>query len=155
MRSKYGRPTLICTPRAASTTSGNTVPSSTVKVNSTNTRLLTRKSESRPSTGSIVPSGARRSMRSASRATDQTSASTRKTRIVGPIALCVNEWTELKTPERVMKVPRIVSRKVASTSVTVQPLRTPLRSVSSAECSAAVAVSHGRNDAFSTGSHAQ
>ncbi len=75
--------------------------------------------------------------------------------MVGPMALWVKEWTELKTPERVMNVPRIVSRKVASTSVTVQPLRTPLRSVRSAECSAAVAVSQGRNDAFSTGSQAQ
>jgi hypothetical protein len=37
----------------------------------------------------------------------------------------VNEWTELKTPERVMNVPRIVSRNVASTSVTVQPLSVP------------------------------
>ena len=75
--------------------------------------------------------------------------------MVGPIALCVKEWTELKTPERVMNVPRIVSRNVASTSVTVQPLRMPLRSMRIAECSAAVAVSHGRNDAFSTGSQAQ
>ena len=45
------------------------------------------------------------------------SAAARKTRIVGPIALWVKEWTELKTPERVMNVPRIVSRNVASTSV--------------------------------------
>ena len=71
------------------------------------------------------------------------------------MALWVKEWTELKTPERVMKVPRIVSRNDASTSVTVQPLRTPLRSISRAEWSAAVAVSQGRNDAFSTGSQAQ
>ena len=28
----------------------------------------------------------------------------------------VNEWTELKTPLRVMKVPRMVSRKLASDS---------------------------------------
>ena len=94
-------------------------------------------------------------MRSASRAIDHASESTRNTKIVGPMALCVKECTELKTPERVMNVPRIVSRNVASTSVTVQPLRTPLRSVSRAECSAAVAVSHGRKDAFSTGSQAQ
>ena len=74
---------------------------------------------------------------------------------MGPIALWVKEWTELKTPERVMNVPRMVRRNVAMTSVTVQPLSTPLRSVRSAECRAAVAVSQGRKDAFSTGSHAQ
>ena len=75
--------------------------------------------------------------------------------MVGPIALWVKEWTELKTPERVMKVPRMVSRNVASTRVAVQPFRMPLRSTSRAEWRAAVAVSQGRNDAFSTGSQAQ
>ena len=40
MASKYGRPTLICTPLAASTSSGNTVPTSTVKVKSTKSRLF-------------------------------------------------------------------------------------------------------------------
>ena len=94
-------------------------------------------------------------MRSARRTTTRQRAAARKTRIVGPIALWVNEWTELKTPDRVMNVPRMVSRNVAITSVTVQPLSTPLRSVRIAECTAAVAVSQGRKDAFSTGSHAQ
>ena len=75
--------------------------------------------------------------------------------MVGPMALWVNECTELKTPERVMKVPRIVSRKLASTSVIVQPFRMPLRSVRIAEWSAAVAVSQGSSEAFSTGSQAQ
>ncbi len=75
--------------------------------------------------------------------------------MVGPMALWVKEWTQLKTPERVMKVPRIVSRNEPRTRVTVHPLRTPLRSESSAEWSAAVAVSQGSSDAFSTGSHAQ
>jgi hypothetical protein len=102
-----------------------------------------------------VASAASRSTRIASSATEKTSEPARKASSVGPIALWVKEWTELKTPERVMKVPRIVSRKLAWTSVIVQPFRTPLRSTRSAECSAAVAVSQGRKDAFSTGSHAQ
>ena len=75
--------------------------------------------------------------------------------MVGPISLCVKEWTELKTPDRVMNVPRIVRRNVAITSVTVQAFSVPFRSISSAEWTAAVAVSQGRNDAFSTGSQAQ
>ena len=75
--------------------------------------------------------------------------------MVGPIALWVKECTELKTPDRVMKVPRMVSRYVARTRMTVQPLSTPFRSTSMAEWSAAVAVSQGKNEAFSTGSQAQ
>ena len=71
------------------------------------------------------------------------------------MALCVNECTELNTPERVMNVPRMVSRNVACTSVTVHPFKIPRRSITTALCSAAVAVSHGSSDAFSTGSHAQ
>ncbi len=94
-------------------------------------------------------------MRTVSRATEKSSAAARKTRMVGPMALWVKECTELKTPERVMNVPRMVSRYVAIIKITVQPLRTPLRSTSSAEWTAAVAVSQGRNEAFSTGSHAQ
>jgi hypothetical protein len=94
-------------------------------------------------------------MRSASRTTENRSIAARKMRIVGPIALCVNECTELKTPDRVMNVPRMVRRKLACTSVTVHPFNTPRRSITTAECRAAVAVSHGSSDAFSTGSHAQ
>src|SRR6202022_459360 len=67
----------------------------------------------------------------------------------------VNEWTELKTPLRVMKVPRMGRRKVPSTRLSVQSLRTFLRSCTIVEWMKAVAVSQGRNDAFSTGSQAQ
>src|SRR5258707_9423598 len=54
-----------------------------------------------------------------------------------------------------MNVPRIVRRNDAWMRVRVQPFSTPRRSITTAECTAAVAVSHGRNEAFSTGSHAQ
>ena len=71
----------------------------------------------------------------------------------------MSDWvklcTELKTPLRVMKVPSIVSRKVTSASVMVQPLKSPRRSMTWAECKNAVAVSHGMKLAFSTGSQAQ
>ena len=50
----------------------------------------------------------------------------RNTRKVGPMSHWVKECTELKTPERVMKVPRMVSRKLASNSVSVHPLEDPL-----------------------------
>ena len=67
----------------------------------------------------------------------------------------MNECTELKTPLRVMKVPRMVSRKLASDRLTVHSLRVCLRSWTIAEWRKAVAVSQGRKEAFSTGSHAQ
>src|SRR6266478_6005566 len=110
IRSKYGRPTLICTPRTASTMRGNTVPSSTVKVKRTKSRFWTRNITSRDGPVSRCPSVPRLSTRSASRTSENSSAAAKKTRMVGPMALWVKECTELKTPERVMKVPRIVSR---------------------------------------------
>ena len=75
--------------------------------------------------------------------------------MVGPISLWLKACTELKIPDRVMNVPRMVSRKLAIMRLMVQPLSTPRRSVRMAECRAAVAVSQGRSDAFSTGSQAQ
>lgn len=53
------------------------------------------------------------------------SAMARNDRVAGPIELCVSECTELKTPERVMKVPRIVRRNVAMTNVAVQLFNVP------------------------------
>ena len=73
----------------------------------------------------------------------------------GPIADWVNEWTELRTPERVRNVPRIVRQNVAMTSERFQTRSIPRRSCTITEWMNAVAVSHGSSDAFSTGSHAQ
>ena len=77
------------------------------------------------------------------------------TRKVGPMSDWVKLCTELKTPERVMNVPMMVSTKLPSASASVHSLSDFLRSSTMVECMKAVAVSHGRNDAFSTGSHAQ
>ena len=49
----------------------------------------------------------------------------------------------------------MVREKVASTRDRFQTRSIPRRSWTITECRKAVAVSHGRNDAFSTGSHAQ
>ena len=67
----------------------------------------------------------------------------------------VNACTESSTPERVRNVPRIVSANVAHSSERFQTRSIPRRSCTITECRYAVPVSHGRNDAFSTGSHAQ
>src|SRR6476620_5789668 len=72
-----------------------------------------------------------------------------------PTGDCAKEWTLEITPLRVMNVPKIESRNADTTSVTL-PLRSmPRFSCTMIECRNAVFTSHGRSDAFSTGSHAQ
>ena len=72
----------------------------------------------------------------------------------GPIELCVNEWIELTTPERVRKVPKSESEKARTTRRTFQMRSIPRRSWIITEWRNAVAASHGMSAAFSTGSHA-
>ena len=72
-----------------------------------------------------------------------------------PIDDCEKAWTELRTPERVRNVPRIVRQKVAMISDRFQTRSIPRRSCTTTECRNAVAVSQGMNEAFSTGSQAQ
>ena len=72
----------------------------------------------------------------------------------GPIALCVNEWIELTTPERVRKVPNSERQNARETSTTFQTCSMPRFSWIITECRNAVAASHGISAAFSTGSQA-
>src|SRR5215210_3049058 len=58
-------------------------------------------------------------------------------------------------PLRVMNVPKIESRNADTTSVTFHLRSIPRFSCTIIECRKAVFTSHGRSDAFSTGSHAQ
>src|SRR5688500_14157449 len=67
----------------------------------------------------------------------------------------VNACTDDRIPERVRKVPRIVSTNVATHRFSVHKRSMLRRSCTITECRYAVAVSQGRNEAFSTGSHAQ
>ncbi len=64
-------------------------------------------------------------------------------------------WTDCTTPDRVMNVPKIVRKNVRITSVMFQTRSIPRRSCTMTECRNAVAVNHGSNPAFSTGSHPQ
>ena len=72
-----------------------------------------------------------------------------------PTGDCANEWTLSMMPLRVMKVPKMASRKVVTTSTTFHFRSIPRFSWIMMECRNAVPVSHGSSDAFSTGSHAQ
>src|SRR5258705_69025 len=63
-----------------------------------------------------------------------------------------NAWTDVITPERTRKVPSSERLNVMIASSTVQLLNVPRFSVTASEWISAVPVSHGMNDAFSTGS---
>src|SRR3989304_281395 len=66
-----------------------------------------------------------------------------------------NACTDCTTPERVMKVPKMVRKNVTMTSVTFQTRSMPRRSCTITECRNAVAVNQGSSPAFSTGSQPQ
>src|SRR5205085_1639512 len=134
---------------------GNTVPSRTTKQKAANSRLLARKAPSRETGESIEPGDRRRSPRQPMSSTAVATTTPKKVRIQGPIGDSVNECTDSSTPDRVRNVPRMVSENVASSSDRFQMRSIPRRSWTITEWRYAVAVNHGMNDAFSTGSHAQ
>ncbi len=63
-----------------------------------------------------------------------------------------NACTEVSTPERTRNVPSRLSENAKIARSTVQFLKVPRFSVTASECSSAVPISHGMNEAFSTGS---
>ena len=81
--------------------------------------------------------------------------STMKAANKGPTGDSAKECTDWITPLRVMKVPISVSSHVSQISTMFQTFSMPRRSWIMMLWMNAVAVSHGRNEAFSTGSQAQ
>jgi hypothetical protein len=154
-REKYGAPTESLTPVMASATSGKMVPRNTVKVAAARTTLVTRKADSRLNMESISGWERSRSARTATRAKEPRRTRARKPRNSPPTGPEENAWTEESTPLRVRNVPKMVSANATMISERFQTLSIPRRSWIWIECSSAVAGSQGRNDAFSTGSHAQ
>ena len=152
---KNGAPTETFTPRATSERSGKTVPKKTVKVTATSSTLLRRKADSRDTIESSAPCAWSASQRHARRPRPVSSTSARKLKKKAPIAPCVKACTDAITPERVRNVPKRVRPKVRITRERFQSLSIRRRSWIITECRNAVAVSHGMNAAFSTGSHAQ
>src|SRR5215468_293213 len=73
----------------------------------------------------------------------------------GPTGDCAKACTELTTPLRVRNVPRMHSMNVQKTSQTFHTFIIPRFSCIITECRNAVPVSHGNNEAFSTGSQPQ
>ena len=155
MRSKNGRPTDSRRSCSASTTSGNTVPSSTTKAKSEKSRLLARNAPSRESGESIDPGDRSRSPRQPISATEVPAARAKKASRYAPSGPSENAWTLSMTPLRVRNVPRMVRQNVAQSSDRFQTRSIPRRSWTRTEWMNAVAVSQGRRLAFSTGSHPQ
>ncbi len=63
--------------------------------------------------------------------------------------------TEVSTPERTRNVPMRLRLNARMASSTVHIFNASRFSITTAECSSAVAASHGISDAFSTGSQNQ
>src|SRR5580692_1943021 len=84
-----------------------------------------------------------------------TRISRRKLQNQWPIFDSAKACTELTAPLRVSEVPRMHNMNVMKTSHTFQTRIIPRFSCMITECRKAVPVSHGINDAFSTGSHPQ
>ena len=131
------------------------MPSSTTKANDPNSRLLAKKAPVRDTGESMEPPTRMSSPRHAMRPTVVATTRAKNPRSIGPMPDSVKECTESSTPDLVMKVPRMVRANVALSRDRFQTRSIPRRSWTMTECRNAVPVSHGRNEAFSTGSHAQ
>jgi len=82
--------------------------------------LLIRNVPSRETNDSMRCDEATRCARVEKRVNDPTRTRTRNPSNAGPIADCVNEWTELMVPDRVRNVPRIVREKALMTNTKFQ-----------------------------------
>src|SRR5688572_15456744 len=152
---KKGGPTVILVPCTASERIGKRVPQSTENAIPTRSRLLNRDADSRltiDASSTSAPSSGHRVER---RVKAQTPRAIREPRDHHP----TGDWGEVctlaVTPDRVRKVPKIVSRKVTMTRVRFHRFSIPRFSWIITEWRKAVIVSHGRKLAFSTGSQAQ
>src|SRR5262252_3479644 len=154
-RLKKGGPTVTLLPVTHSDNTGNSVPQSTAKHETSSTRLLHRKLDSRDTSES-----SRCSLRSVSRLRRNTYTHVAKQIEMNhtnhvPMPDCANAWTKITTPARVRNVPKIASRNVVKMSHMFHIFIMPRFSCIITECRNAVIVSHGSREAFSTGSHPQ
>src|SRR3954470_15443598 len=154
-RLKNGGPTVTFVPCTHSDRIGNSVPQRTVKHATRKITLLNRKLDSRDTNDSNRCSDCRWLVFFKKKNRHTANVSPRKIRNHVPIEDCANACTELTTPERVRKVPRMASMKVAKISHMFHFFIMPRFSCIITECRNAVPVSNGSSEAFSTGSHPQ
>ncbi len=128
------------------------MPSSTLAIATTSTTLLASSIDSRDTSANEPPSPTLPA-RHANSASEPPMTMARNTRMNTPRAGSVAKaCTEVSTPERTRNVPSSDSEKARIASSTVQLRNAPRFSVTASEWISAVPVSHGMNDAFSTGS---
>src|ERR1039458_5322677 len=154
-RLKNGGPTVTFEPVTHSDSTGNSVPHRTAKHATSSTRLLNRKLDSRETSDSRRCSLFSVSRLRTKKKTQVANDNARNHTNQMPMPDCANACTELTTPLRVRNVPKIASRKVVKMSHMFHIFIMPRFSCIITECRNAVMVSHGSNDAFSTGSHPQ
>ncbi len=118
-------------------------------------RLLNRKLASRLTIDSRCASAVSSGSRFAYSAKLAVPVTIRNARKKYPTLDWVNECTLEITPERVMNVPKIDKSHDPMIRARFHFFNIPRFSWIITECRNAVMVSHGRSDAFSTGSHAQ
>src|SRR3954471_18713444 len=154
-RLKKGGPTVTLVPVIHSEISGNNVPHRMVKHAASNSRLLNRKLDSRETTASSRFSLFRCSRFLTKKNTQTTNTSPRNAENRVPIDDCANACTEATAPLRVSSVPKMHSMNVMKISHTFHTFSMPRFSCIITECRNAVPVSHGMNEASSTGSQPQ
>src|SRR5579862_4471439 len=154
-RLKNGGPTVTLCPCTHSDSTGNSVPHSTAKHETSSTRLLNRKLDSRETSDSSRCSLFSVSRLRTKKKTHAANAIARNHTNHVPMLDCAKACTELTTPERVRKVPKMASRNVVKISHMFHIFIMPRFSCIITECRKAVMVSQGSSEAFSTGSHAQ
>jgi hypothetical protein len=114
-----------------------------------------KKADSLESKSSSLLPDANSDRRDTITAMEKTIATIRKTVNHGMNVLSEKAWRELAIPERVRKVPKMVSKNVIATRMAVQPRNIRRLRVMMTAWTKAVAVSQGIREAFSTGSQAQ
>src|SRR6516164_6534996 len=152
---KNGGPTVTLLPVTHSESTGNSVPHNTAKHDTSSTRLLNRKLDSRDTSESRRCSLRRVSRLRTKKYTHVANEIARNHTNHVPMPDCAKACTELTTPERVKNVPKIASRNVVKISHMFHIFIMPRFSCIITEWRNAVIVSHGSREAFSTGSHPQ
>ena len=131
------------------------MPQKMAKAMPRNSRLLSRKLDSRDSSESSWLSERSRGRRQKSSASEPTMTSARNVRKYGPIADSANACTEARMPLRTTNVPKMLRKNATMISATFQALSMPRRSCIWMLWMNAVPTSQGMSATFSTGSQPQ
>ena len=152
---KNGTPTDNFRSQTNSATNGQMVPIKTTKADTASNRLFATKAVSRL-TIAKAPLASSAPARRANNTSDPPMNTPKIIKMNTPRSgSLAKACTDVMTPDRTMKVPISEKPKARMASKIVHAFRLSRFSTTMAECRRAVAISHGMNDAFSTGSQNQ